>query len=271
MAGRHDDEVAAAGEEVLMRRVLALLLLVLPLAACGGDVTSLDPVAQAAEKTTNVAGAHFVMSARIVVEGETVEFRGPGEIADHGRKFHMEMVMPAALLGMKGLSSKTVTLEAISAGGAFYFRGLPFEEVAGNKWVKIPDKSKSFNLGQNDPSQMLEYLRATSKVEELGTGTVRGVATTHYEARVQLDKVADRVSPEAAKTLEQLTQQTGIKEVPFDVWIDDEGLVRRLAMDWHPEGGTFRMNVDLFDFGNVDIAVPDASQTVKLDKILGGG
>jgi hypothetical protein len=263
--------MAASGEEVLMRRTLALLFLALPLAACGGDVTSLDPVAQAAEKTTNVAGAHFVISARIVAEGETVQFSGPGEIADHGREFHMRMAMPAALLGMKGLRGKTVTLEAIGAGESFYFRGLPFEEVAGNKWVKIPDTSKSINLGQNDPSQMLEYLRATSKVEERGTDTVRGVETTHYKARVQLDKVADRVSADAAKTLEQLTQQTGIKEVPFDVWVDDEGLVRRIVMDWHPKGGSFRMSIDLFDFGNVDIAVPDASETVNLDELLGGG
>jgi hypothetical protein len=254
-----------------VRRALAFLLLALPLAACGGDVTSLDPVAQAAEKTTNVAGAHFVMSARIVAGEESVQFSGPGEIADHGREFHMRMAMPAALLGIKGLREKTVTLEAIGAGDSFYFRGLPFEEVAGNKWVKIPDTSNSFNLGQNDPSQMLEYLRATSKVDERGSDTVRGVATTHYAARVQLDKVADRVSADAAKTLENLTQQTGIKEVPFDVWVDDAGLVRRIEMNWHPKAGSFRMSIDLFDFGDVDIAVPAASQTVNLDKILGGG
>jgi hypothetical protein len=256
-----------------MRRVLALLLLVLPLCACGGDVTSLDPIAQAAEKTTNVAGTHFVMSARITAGGETVEFRGPGEIADHGRKLHMRLTMPGEILGIKGVDKQDITLELIAAGAYFYVRGGPFTELAGGKerWIRIPDTEPSFNLGQNDPSKMLEYLRATSEVEERGSGTVRGVETTHYEARIQLDKVADRVSLEAARTLKQITQGVGIKEIPLEVWVDKDSLVRRLKLDWHPKGGSFVMEMELFDFGDAQIHVPDASETISFAKLLGGG
>jgi hypothetical protein len=259
-----------------MRRVLALLLLVLPLCACGGDVTSIDPIAQAAEKTTNVAGTHFVMSARIAAEGETVEFRGPGEIADHGRKLHMQMTMPGEILGIKGAGKKDITLELIAAGGNFYVRGGPFTELAElaggkEKWVRIPDTEPGFDLGQNDPSKMLEYLRATSKVEERGSDTVRGIETTHYEARIQLDKVAERVSPDAAQTLKELTQGAGIKEIPLEVWVDKDSLVRRLKMNWHPKGGSFVMETELFDFGDVQIHVPDASATISFAKLLGGG
>lgn len=255
-----------------MRRALVLVLLVLPLTACGGDVASLDPIAQAAEKTTNVPGAHFTMSARIAEQGgETVEFHGPGEIADHGRKLHMRLTMPAEILGMKGLRGKEVAFEAIGAGHDFYFRGGPFTELAGGKWVVIPDDDSAFEIGQNDPSKMLEYLRATSKVEERGKDTVRGVETTHYEARIQLDKVAERVSPEAAKALRQMTEGAGIKEVPLEVWVDDSSLVRRLKMDWHPGGGSIVLQMELFDFGNVQIDVPGRSETTTLEKLLGGG
>ncbi len=255
-----------------MKRALALLLIVLPLCACGGDVASLDPIAEAAEKTTNVPGAHFVLSARISEQGgETVEFRGPGEIADHGRKLHMRMTMPAEILGMKGLRGKDVTFEAIGAGHDFYFRGGPFTQLVGRKWVVIPDDESGFDIGQNDPSKMLEYLRATSNVEEHGQETVRGVETTHYEARIQLDKVAKRVSPEAAKALRQVTQGAGIKEIPLEVWVDGSSLVRRLKMDWHPSGGSFVLEMELFDFGDVEIDVPKASETTTLKKILGGG
>ncbi len=255
-----------------MKRALALLLIVLPLCACGGDVASLDPIAEAAEKTTNVPGAHFVLSARISEQGgETVEFRGPGEIADHGRKLHMRMTMPAEILGMKGLRGKDVTFEAIGAGHDFYFRGGPFTQLVGRKWVVIPDDESGFDIGQNDPSKMLEYLRATSKVEERGQETVRGVETTHYEARIQLDKVAKRVSPEAAKALRQVTQGAGIKEIPLEVWVDGSSLVRRLKMDWHRSGGSFVLEMELFDFGEVEIDVPKASETTTLEKILGGG
>jgi len=255
-----------------VKRALALLLIVLPLCACGGDVASLDPIAEAAEKTTNVPGAHFVLSARISEQGgETVEFRGPGEIADHGRKLHMRMTMPAEILGMKGLRGKDVTFEAIGAGHDFYFRGGPFTQLVGRKWVVIPDDESGFDIGQNDPSKMLEYLRATSKVEERGQETVRGVETTHYEARIQLDKVAKRVSPEAAKALRQVTQGAGIKEIPLEVWVDGSSLVRRLKMDWHRSGGSFVLEMELFDFGEVEIDVPKASETTTLEKILGGG
>ena len=253
-----------------MRRLL-ILLLVLPLAGCGGDTTSLEPLAEAARKTTDVAGAHFVMTGKIVGGGERLVFRGPGEVADHGRKLHMRMTMPAEILGMKGLADGDVTFDVVSSGRYFYFRGGPFTELAGGRWVRIKDDEPGFDLGQNDPSQMLEYLHATSEVEARGEDTVRGVDTTHYEARIQLDKVAERVSPEAAKALRGLTEGAGIEEIPLEVWIDNESLVRRLTMDWHPDGGTVAFEMELFDFGDVEIDVPAASESVDLSKLLGGG
>lgn len=255
----------------MLRRALALLLLVLPLVACGGDATSLDPVAQAAEKTRDVAGARFVMTATITEGGETLRFSGPGEIADHGRTLHMRMSMPAAILGMKGLSGKDVTFDVVGRGKWFYFRGGPFSELAGGKWVRMRDDDPSFDIGQNDPSKMLQFLRATSKVEERGSERIRGVETTHYDARIQLDKVAERVSPDAERALRRAVEGGGIKELPIEVWIGDDGLVRRLTMDWHPRGSSIVTQIDLFDFGDVHIAVPDANDAVDLSKLLGGG
>jgi hypothetical protein len=263
--------MATAGEEVLMRRALALLLMAITLSACGGDVTSIDPVAQAANKTENVAGARFMLSARIEAEGQTVEFKGPGEIADHGKKMHMRMTLPAAILGMKGLGGKDVTFDAISSGKQFYFRGGPFAQLARKKWVVMRDDDPSFDLGQSDPSKMLEYLRAVSKVDEKGSETVRGVQTTHYVARIQLDKVADKVSPEAARAFEQMSTRLGTDELPVEVWVSDDGLVRKLTMNWHPSQGSFALDMELFGFGDVDIDVPDANETVNFKQLLGGG
>ena len=256
-----------------MRRTLALLLLALPLAACGGtgasDVVSLDPVAQAADKTTNVAGAHFQMSARIGGHGETLAFDGPGEIADHGKRVHMQLSLPASMLGAGG--NGTARLDVVSANNTYYLHGGPFEQIAPGKWVKVKSTDPSFQLGQNDPSQMLQYLRATSNVDDVGKDTVRGVDTTHYAARVQLDKVADKVSPDAARALKQAARTLGTKEIPLDVWVDGDGLVRRVKMNWHPKGGSLVMALDLFDFGDVHVDVPPDSETVDLSKMLGGG
>jgi hypothetical protein len=254
-----------------VRRLLLLCVLALLAVGCGGDTTSLEPLAEAARKTSDVPGAHFVLTGKVVGGGERLEFRGPGEIADHGRKLHMRMTMPAETLGMKGLADGDVTFDVVGTGQYFFFRGGPFSELAGGKWVRIKDNERGFDLGQNDPSQMLEYLHATSEVEALGEDTVRGVHTTHYEARIQLDRIADRVSPEAARDLRRLTQGAGIQEIPLEVWVDDESLVRRLTMDWHPDGGTVAFEMELFDFGDVEIDVPPASDSVDLTKLLGGG
>jgi hypothetical protein len=254
-----------------MRRTLALVLLTLPLAACGGssDVASLDPVAQAADKTTNVAGAHFQMSAHISDKRDTISFSGPGEIADHGKRLHMQLTLPASVLGTGG--SGNARFEIVSSDDVYYLRGGPFDQVAPGKWVEVKSTDPNFNLGQNDPSHMLQYLRATSNVDEIGKDTVRGVDTTHYSAHLQLDKVADRVSPDAARALRQATNTLGTKEIPMDVWVDGDGLVRRVKMDWHPKGGSFVMSLDLFDFGDVNVDVPSDSDTVDLSNMLGHG
>jgi hypothetical protein len=254
-----------------MRRALLLLLGASLLAGCGGDTVSLDPIAQAATTTKDVPGAHFVMTGRIVAGGERIESRFTGTIADHGRRLQMRMTMPSELLGMKGVDRRDVTFEAIGEGRFFYFRGGPYSELAGGKWVRVRDDAGGINLGQHDPSQMLEYLRATSELEEIGGDTIRGVATTQYEARIQLDRVAERVSPEVARAFRQLTQGAHVKEIPLEVWIDDDGLVRRLTMDWNAIGSSYAFEMELFDFGDVDIDVPDASETVDLTKLLGGG
>lgn len=224
-----------------MRRALALLLLVLPLAACGGsDVISLDPVAQAAEKTADAAGAHFTLDARITALGETIAVSGSGELGDHGRKLHMRLTVPMA----------SAPMEAVAADGSFYIRGGPVESLAHGKWVRVKANDRSFDLGQSDPTKLLDYLRATSNVEKRGTATIRGVETTHYVAHIK---------PEKKQGLKQ--------EVPLDVWVDGQGFVRRMRIDV-PQA---EASMDLFDFGDVNVEVPAASETTDLSTMLGGG
>jgi hypothetical protein len=252
-----------------MRRALALLLLVLPLAACGGsDVTSLDPVAQAADKTTNVGGAHFQLSGQIRAAGQTVAFSGPGEIGDHGRALHMRLSLPAAVLGMKGSAGGNATFEIVSSEGSFYVRGGAFDTFTHGKWIRVNSDDATFNLGQNDPSKLLEYLRGVSNVRERGNETVRGVDTTHYAAQIQIDKVASKLQPDAARALEQLARTLGTRQIPLDVWVDGDGLVRRVRMDWHPNVGALKLSFELFDFGDVHVKVPAAAETTTFG--LGG-
>ena len=222
-----------------MRRFLALILLVLPLAACGGTsaVQVIDPLARASDKTASVAGAHLTLDAHITALGQPLAVSGTGEIGDHGRKAHLVLSVPMS----------STPLEAVAADGAVYARGGPIAQFAQGKWIRVKADDPSFNLNAADPAQLLQYLRSTSKVEKRGTATVRGVQTTHYVARIQ---------PKQLK-----------KTVPVDVWVDGQGLVRRLRVATQQVTAT----VDLFDFGDVSIDVPSKSDTVDLSNMLGGG
>jgi hypothetical protein len=241
-----------------MRRLLlpfTLLLLALPLAACGGtaQLSALDPVAQAANKTTDVAGARFELSARVTALGRRLAISGHGELADHGRKAHVLLTVP-------GSSSP---IEAVAADSTVYVRGGPVDAVAHGKWVRVQANDPAFNLAQADPAKLLDTLRSSSKIQKRGSVTIRGVPTTHYVARVRLDKLAQNLSPGDRRAL----KQAGKRQIPVDVWVDAQGLVRRVKVDARPVAAT----LDLFDFGDVTVQVPPASDTTDLSSLMGGG
>jgi hypothetical protein len=222
-----------------VRRFLALILLVAPLTACGGTsaVQVIDPLARASDRTASAPGAHFALDAHITALGKPVAVTGTGEIGDHGQRAHLLLSVPMS----------STPLEAVAADGSVYARGGPIAAFAQGKWIRVKADDPSFNLGAADPAQLLQYLRSTSKVEKRGTATVRGVQTTHYVARIQ---------PKQLK-----------KAVPVDVWVDSQGLVRRLRVAT-PQ---VTASVDLFDFADVSIDVPPNSDTVDLSNMLGGG
>lgn len=95
---------------------------------------------------------------------------------------------------------------------------------------------KLFDPTGFDPEGALEALReVTDVVTEEGRDEVRGEPTTRYRAVVDGDDVGEDVDIEG--------------EEPLDVWIDDEGRLRRV------EVATLRL--DLFDYGvPVEIDVP---------------
>src|SRR5205823_7639767 len=84
---RPGHEVRARGEEVLMRWFLPLLL-VLPLAACGGggkssgaqsNLTPIAYVKSAAAKTAQAPSEHATLNGTVQVAGQAVTLTGAGD------------------------------------------------------------------------------------------------------------------------------------------------------------------------------------------------
>jgi hypothetical protein len=129
-------------------------------------------------------------------------------------------------------------------------------------------------LGQNDPTQSLEYLKAAGQVRRLGNDRIRGVETTHYHAVVDLEKVASQAPEQVAASVKQLIDMSGTTSVPIDVWIDGQGLLRRMhysyAMSNQTAGNSkVALTMDLFDFGvAVDVHPPPAGRVTDLTKLM---
>ena len=108
--------------------------------------------------------------------------------------------------------------------------------------------------------------------------SIRGVDTTHYQATLDLGKAIDRaeVPPALREKLEQLLTPQGADapKLPADVWVDGDGLVRRIRL--HLDLGSFlgaagngdsaaapsmTVSMDLYDFGApVNVVAPPADQ-----------
>jgi hypothetical protein len=163
---------------------------------------------------------------------------------------------------------------------------LPPELGAPTPWVKVDLAASGLHGGadgaqlrqfqQADPTQFLAYLRGVSdEVETLGREAVRGVGTTHYRATVDLE----RASREAGaftdpERFRQLVEQLGTSTVDLDVWVDDEGRVRRQRFEQplpEPPGATVGVTLELFDYGApVEVSAPPADQVTDLTELLSG-
>jgi hypothetical protein len=272
-----------------MRRLLLvaqLAALVVGLAGCGGDTLSLDPVADAATKTANSGSSRVEFTMALNFAGESIDMNGSG-VSDYRRSrgsLTYQMEIP-------GLGEVTIDMRIV---GTKMFMRLPDVLGAGltngKEWLGF-DVGKSLQqagLGnfdftrQQDPAQALRYLRAASTdVREAGSAEVKGVETTRYLGRLDFRKAleigldelglsaADR--EKAREGMETLLDQVGADSVPFEVFVDGDGLLRRMKTDMSMTSAGRRlaltMQMDYFDFGvDVDVNAPPPGTVLDLTR-----
>jgi hypothetical protein len=284
-------------------RLSALVFAVLALAACGGagedaseDVQPDAVIAQAADATVDGGSYRMAMVTDLTTEGAgngPLSMSAEGEFDPDERLGHMTMDMSELAQGQAAGPLKS---EVIFDGLVFYMR-MPFLQQVQpglKEWIRFDlqalgqeaglDFDQLMQLGsQSDPSQALAYLRAASDdIQEVGSEEVRGVETTHYRMTVDLARVAAAAPPAQREALQaqidELIEKSRIQDVPTDVWIDEDGLVRRQRLTYENMAfapgvhGDMTMTMELFDFGvDVEVEPPPASQVVDLQELLEGG
>ncbi|HUR49159.1 MAG TPA: hypothetical protein VMY88_06470 [Acidimicrobiales bacterium] len=186
---------------------------------------------------------------------------------------HGIMTMDMGALGIPGAPAGDAEMRML---GSVVYMKMPGSELGNRPWIKFDLEAlgesgapvPSLNPASNDPRGVLDALRGVSgEVQEVGEQSVRGVATTHYRATVDLEKAQDEVPKERRDDFAAFSEQLGIEELPIDVWVDEEGRARRFAyeVETPAAGGTPASQVDLvielFDFGvDVEVKAPPESE-----------
>jgi hypothetical protein len=178
------------------------------------------------------------------------------------------------------------TMEMVLDGDTVYVRSGLFDVLGeGGSWVKVTadELATTEQLGvQTDPTGFLDYLEgAGAEVETVGRETLRGVETTHVRTTLDLVALMEEASAEQRAELEAELDAMGsaaevLQAIPLEAWVDDEGFVRRLVLDFELDGlgaemggaeaMTMRIDLELYAFNEpVEITIPDPSEVRDLD------
>lgn len=242
-----------------MRR-LALLLLALPLSACGG--VSINAVAKAATNASASGSEHVVLKGSVTAAGQPVTMDGVGDFQSSPKLGAMNMSLAVA--------GQQIKLDEVLKGTKIYMRSSVFSTnlPAGKSWVSVDLASAARKLGvnltqytQQDPTDIVAALKKAGSVDKVGSESVDGLDTTHYRATIDLEKTPNG---------QQLEKVTKLKALPVDVWIDGDNLLRRMSMKYTAGTTSTTMQMDFSHYGEqVNVQVPSASETVDMTK-LGG-
>ena len=272
-----------------MKRSLLALTALSVLASCaegGTPVSPRDAVLDAMTAVYEAGSYHQELRMSMSAEGQSFSITAEADVDNATKQAAMTMD-----LGMMGGE-----MEMVMDDGVIYMRSPAFEG-APTPWVSL-DPSKmdpaaaaqfgGFGAGTTDPSAYAGLFAGVFDVKASGEADIDGIATTRYTGTIDLQKVlegfADVVGEDAdAKTTEQLEaaveqfEALGIEgKIPFQIWIDEEGLPRRqrITMDFGDlvpgtEDAEMEMTVDYSAFGEpVDVELPKASEVTDVTKMM---
>jgi hypothetical protein len=197
------------------------------------------------------------------------------------------------------LSAKTGTLAILDGTGAYDFkretgrftvtgaliRSLNLIITTDKVYVETPNKPKKWAAltdadlanspqagflssirSQVDPRENLRNLgQTTTNVRVIGEEEINGAKATHLRGDVDLSEEAIAKAPADMRAdLRKAREAANADSYPIEVWLDDDGRVRRLTYSLTAGAGaqaaSTTVTLDLFDFGkDPGIVIPKAS------------
>lgn len=233
--------------------------------AAADDARPADPVGalhRAAESLVEAGTSKARTSMEMAIGGTRVTIRGEGVYDFARQRGRLKVLLPQDPSGQ----TEHRPITELLAPGALYMKNRG-AGVPADKWVRVDTATLSDgNLvtgGATDPYAAAEVLRGTRSAKYVGRTEVAGTEVHHYRGTADLTKAAGTASPGGRAALAAAAKGFATAEVPFDVYLDDEGRIRKIRhrfsfVNGRQEGTVAVASTTLlYDFGApVDVTLP---------------
>jgi hypothetical protein len=131
----------------------------------------------------------------------------------------------------------------------------------GKSWVLVDAAAAGLDGGSvsDDPAELVRWLEiAGQDVSVVGDDRIRGAATTHVRATIDLEKAVELVPADEREAARKAFAQLGTMEMPTEVWVGDDDRIRRIAvvLSNSPE---IALSMTFYGFGAAKVTAPPAA------------
>jgi hypothetical protein len=285
-------------------------------AGCGGSSSTAQKVnvdatpvglRHAAETTLAKGSSKVEFTVGMTIQGREVTMAGTGAMDPANKRFMMSFDA-RQMFEQLGASSSVPDsvkaafdkpIEVLVDGTVMYMHFAAFGAMTGSskEWIKLDlaaaNEDASALLGGgggafgSDPTSFLQFLEGAGKVTKVGEEDVRGVHTTHFSGSYTLEDALAALPADQRDKARRAFDGFGVSDeaktqpIPFEAWVDDEGLVRRIETSFDPSTlgssatrspvGKTTMRIEFFDFGApVDLELPSDDEVQDLSQLLAG-
>ncbi|WP_250399553.1 hypothetical protein [Streptomyces cellostaticus] len=226
----------------------------------GGDPATV--LRRAADTLREAGSSKTTTSMEMATGGTRVTIRGRGGYDFRHRLGELTVVLPDDPAG----TPEHRPITELLAPGALYMKNRG-AGVPADKWVRVETAALSDgNLvtgGATDPYAAAEVLRGTRTATYVGRTEVGGTPVRHYRGTADLAGASANASADNRAALAAAAKGFATAEVPFDVYLDDQGRIRKLRQRFSFVNGREKTPVAvasttlLFEFGTpVDVRLP---------------
>ncbi|MFD9721920.1 hypothetical protein [Streptomyces sp. NPDC059076] len=193
----------------------------------GPGIAAADAVRSAADALLAARSARARTSMETATGGTRVTLHGEGRYDFARGMGRLTVTLPEDLAG----AEEHRPVVELLAPGALYMKNRG-AGVPADKWVRIDTSTLADgNLvtgGATDPLTAAELLRGAGDVVYLGEKVFEGGAVRHFRGSTDLSRAARVARPAARPALAAAAKGFARDRVAFDVYLDDEGRMRKV-------------------------------------------